>query len=83
MTDGTWIAVHGGQVVLVVLVRGQIPWADRGVERVGDEVRVSQVGGEVVSGGGRVGGRVALRRLWGHHDPTDPCGVLQNLWATR
>lgn len=77
------IAVHGGEVVLVVLVWGQLPWADGWVERVrvGDEVRVSQVGRQVVRGGesGGVGGRVALRRLWGHHHPADPCGVLQDL----
>lgn len=79
----TWVAVHGGEVVLVVLVRGQLPGADRRVERVGvgDKVRVSQVGGQVVRGGERrgVGGRVALRRLWGHHHPADACGVLQDL----
>lgn len=70
-------------MVLVVLVGGQLPGADRGVEgvRVGDEVRVSQVGGQVVcrGEGRRVGGRVALRRLGGHHHPADPCVVLQHL----
>lgn len=74
-------------MVLVVLVRGQLPGADRGVERVGvgDEVGVSQVGGQVVRRGesGGVGGRVALRRLWGHHHPPDPCGVLQHLGETE
>lgn len=83
----TWIAVHGGKVVLVVLVWGQLPGADRGVERVrvGDEVGVSQVGGQVVRGGERrgVGGRVALRGLGGHHHPADPCGVLQHLGKTE
>lgn len=83
----TWIAVHGGEVVLVVLVWGQLPGADRGVERVrvGDKVGVSQVGGQVVRGGERrgVGGRVALRRLGGHHHPADPCGVLQHLRETE
>ncbi|XP_035519703.1 uncharacterized protein slf2 [Morone saxatilis] len=73
----TWIAVHGGKVVLVVLVWGQLPGADRGVERVRvwDKVRVSQVGGQVVrrGEGWRVGGRVALWRLGGHNHPTDPC----------
>lgn len=70
-------------MVLVVLVWGQLPRADRGVEcvRVGDKVGVSQVGGQVVCGGERrgVGGRVALRRLGGHHHPAHPCGVLQHL----
>ena len=70
-------------MVLVVLVGGQLPGTDRGVERVrvGDEVRVSQVGGQVVRGGEgrRVGGRVALWRLGGHHHPADPCGILQHL----
>lgn len=49
----TWIAVHGGKVVLVVLGWGQLPGADRGVERVGvgDKVGVSQVGRQVVRGG--------------------------------
>lgn len=79
----TWIAVHGGKVVLVVLVGGQVPGADRGIERmrIGDEVRVSQVGGQVVCGGEgwRVGGRVALWRLGGHHHPAYPCGILQHL----
>lgn len=79
----TWIAVHGGEVVLVVLVRRELPGADRGVERVrvGDEVRVSQVGGQVVRGGEgwRVGGGVALWRLGGYHHPAYPCGVLQHL----
>lgn len=74
-------------MVLVVLVGGQLPGADRGVERVrvGDEMRVSQVGGQVVCGGEgwRVGGRVALWRLWGHHHPADPCGILQHLWETQ
>lgn len=74
-------------MVLVVLVWGQLPGADRGVERVrvGDEVGVSQVGGQVVRGGesGGVGGRVTLRRLWGHHHPADPCGVLQHLRETE
>lgn len=83
----TWIAVHGGKVVLVVLVWGQLPGADRGVERVrvGDKVGVSQVGGQVVRGGERrgVGGRIALRRLGGHHHPADPCGVLQHLRETE
>lgn len=69
--------------MLVVLMGGQLPGADRGVERVrvGDEVRVSQVRGQVVRGGEgrRVGGRVALRRLGGHHHPADPRGVLQHL----
>lgn len=81
----TWV-VHGGKVVLVVLV-GQLPGADRGVERVrvGDEVRVRQVGGKVVCGGEgrRVGGRVALWRLGGHHHPADPCGVFQHLRETQ
>lgn len=74
-------------MVLVVLVWGQLPGADRGVERVrvGDEVGVSHVGGQVVRGGESrgVGGRVALRRLWGHHHPADPCGVLQHLRETE
>lgn len=74
-------------MVLVVLVGGQLPGTDRGVERVrvGDEVRVSQVGGQVVRGGEgrRVGGRVALWRLGGHHHPADPCGVLQHLRKTK
>lgn len=69
--------------MLVVLVGGQFPRADRGVERVrvGDKVRVSQVGGQVVCGGEcwRVRGRVALWRLGGYHHPTDPCGILQHL----
>lgn len=84
---GTWIAVHVGKVVLVVLVWGQFPGADRGVERmrVGDEVRVSQVRGQVVCGGEgrRVGGRVALWRLGGYHHPADPCGILQHLRIER
>lgn len=83
----TWVAVHGGEVVLVVLVGGQLPGADRGVEgvRVGDEVGVSQVGGQVVcrGEGRRVGGRVALRRLGGDHHPADPCVVLQHLGKDR
>lgn len=83
----TWVAVHGGEVVLVVLVWGQLPGADRGVEgvRVGDEVGVSQVGGQVVcrGEGRRVGGRVALRRLGGDHHPADPCVVLQHLGKDR
>lgn len=83
----TWIAVHGGKMVLVVLVGGQFPGADRRVERVrvGDEVRVSQVGGQVVCGGEgrRVGGRVALWRLGGYHHPADPCGILQHLRRER
>lgn len=73
--------------MLVVLVRGQLPGADRRVERVrvGDKVGVSQVGGQMVRGGERrgVGGRVALRRLGGHHHPADPCGVLQHLRGHR
>lgn len=83
----TWITVHGGKVVLVVLVWGQLPRADRRVERVGvgDKVGVSQVGGQVVRGGERrgVGGRVALRRLGSHHHPADPRGVLQHLRETE
>jgi len=67
-------------VVLVVLVGGQLPGADGGVERVrvGDEVRVSHVRGKVVCGGEgrRVGGRVALRRLGRHHHPADPRVIL-------
>lgn len=74
-------------MVLVVLVGGQVPGADRRVERVrvGDEVRVSQVGGQVVCGGEgrRVGGRVALWRLGGYHHPADPCGILQHLRRER
>lgn len=74
-------------MVLVVLVWGQLPGADRGVERVrvGDEVRVSQVGRQVVCGGERwrVGGRVTLWRLGGYHHPADPCGVLQHLGGER
>ncbi len=70
-------------MVLVVLVGGQLPRANRGVERmrVGDEVRVSQIGRHVVCGGQgrRVRGRVALRRLGGHNHPADPGGVLQHL----
>jgi len=81
---GTWIAVHGGKVVLVVLVGWHLPWADRGIERVrvGDEVRVSQVRGQVMCGGQswRVRGRIALWRLGGHHHSADPCGILQHLW---
>lgn len=83
----TWVAVHGGEVVLVVLVGGQLPGADRGVEgvRVGDEVGVRQVGGQVVcrGEGRRVGRRVALRRLGGDHHPADPCVVLQHLGKDR
>lgn len=72
-------------MVLVVLVRRQLPWADRGVERVGDEVRMSQIGGEVVCGGEgwRVGGRIALWRLGGHHHSADPCGIFQDLRKTQ
>lgn len=74
-------------MVLVVLVGGQLPGADRGVEGVGvgDEVGVSQVGGQVVcrGEGRRVGGRVALRRLGGDHHPADPCVVLQHLGKDR
>lgn len=74
-------------MVLVVLVWGQLPRADRRVEgvRVGDEVRVSQVGGQVVcrGEGRRVGGRVALRRLGGDHHPANPCVVLQHLVKDR
>lgn len=74
-------------MVLVVLVGGQLPGADRGVEGVGvgDEVRVSQVGGQVVRGGEgrRVGGGVALRGLGGDHHPADPCVVLQHLGKDR
>lgn len=73
--------------MLVVLVGGQFPGADRGVERVrvGDKVRVSHVGGQVVCGGEgrRVGGRVALWRLGGYHHPADPCGILQHLRRKR
>lgn len=73
--------------MLVVLVVGQLPGADRGVKRVRvwDEVRVSQVRGQVVCGGEgwRVGGRVALWRLRGHYHPADPCGILQNLQERR
>lgn len=83
----TWIAVHGGKVVLVVLVWGQLPGADGRVEcvGVGDKVGVSQVGGQVVRWGERrgVGGRVTLRRLGGHHHPADPRGVLQHLRETE
>lgn len=71
-------------MVLVVLMGGQLSGADRGVERVrvGDEVRVSQVRGQVVrwGQGRRVAGGVALWRLWGHHHPPHPCGILQHLW---
>lgn len=74
-------------MVLVVLVGGQLPGADRGVERVrvGDEVRVSQVGGQVMCGGEgrRVGGRVAFWRLGGHHHSADSCVILQHLWDTH
>lgn len=71
--------------MLVVLVVGQLPRAYRGVERVLNEMRVSQVGGQVVCGGESwgVGGRVALWRLGGDHHPADPCGVLQHLQRTR
>lgn len=82
----TWVAVHGGEMVLVVLVGGQFPGADRRVERVrvGDEVRVSQVGYVVCGGEGRrVGGRVALWRLGGDHHPADPCVILQHLGTER
>lgn len=73
-------------MVLVVLVGGQFPGADRRVERVrvGDEVRVSQVGYVVCGGEGRrVGGRVALWRLGGDHHPADPCVILQHLGTER
>lgn len=82
----TWIAVHGGKVVLVVLVGGQLPRA-YGVEgmRVGDEVGVSQIRGQVVCGRQSWGvrRRVALWRLRGHHHSTDPRGILQHLWARK
>lgn len=83
----TWIAVHWRKVVLVVLVRRQLAWADRGIERVrvGNEVGVSQVWGEVVRRGQswRVRGRVALWGLGGHHHSANPCGILQHLWKWR
>lgn len=83
----TWIAVHVGKVVLVILVGGQVPGADRGVERVrvGDEVGVSKVRGQVVCGGEgrRVGGRVALWRLGCDHHPADPRVILQHLRETQ
>lgn len=82
----TWVAVHGGEMVLVVLVGGQFPGADGRVERVrvGDEVRVSQVGYVVCGGEGRrVGGRVALWRLGGDDHPADPCVILQHLGTQR
>lgn len=69
--------------MLVVLVRWQLTRADSGIERVraGNEVGVSQVRGKVMCGGQswRVGGRVALWGLWGHHHSANPCGILQHL----
>lgn len=85
--SNTWVSIHGGDVVLVVLVWGQLTRADRGVKRmgVGNKVWVSQIGRQVVCGGQSwwVGRRVALWRLGGDHHPADPRGVLQHLWGQR